>query len=74
MFGLGILFIVWFRRARINAGHRGWRQRRALGWTFWGWVLPVVSLWIPFQIMGDIWRAGLPARKRRNVAWLPALW
>jgi hypothetical protein len=72
--GLGILFVVWFRRARINAGHRGWRQRRARGWTFWGWIIPVVSLWIPFQIMGDIWRAGRPAPKRRDIAWLPALW
>jgi hypothetical protein len=67
MFGLGVGLIVWLRRARINAEHRGWRQRRARGWTFWGWVLPVVSLWIPFQIMGDIWRAGIPARKRRKV-------
>jgi len=74
MFAWGIGFIVWLHRARINAEHRGWRQRRARGWTFWGWVLPVVSLWIPFQIMGDIWRAGIPARKRRRVAWLPALW
>lgn len=74
MFGLGVGLIVWLRRARINAEHRGWRQRRARGWTFWGWVLPVVSLWIPFQIMGDIWRAGIPARKRRKFAGLPALW
>ena len=74
MFGLGIGFAVWLRRARINAEHRGWRQRRARGWTFWGWILPVVSLWIPFQIMGDIWRAGIPARQRHKIAWLPALW
>jgi hypothetical protein len=71
---LGILFIVWFRRARINAEHRGWRQRRALPWALWGWILPVLSLWIPFQIMGDIWRAGLPPSRRRETAWLPALW
>ena len=38
MFGLGIGFVVWLRRARINAEHRGWRQRRARGWAFWGWV------------------------------------
>ncbi|HET9895510.1 MAG TPA: DUF4328 domain-containing protein [Streptosporangiaceae bacterium] len=74
IFVTGIVFAVWFRRARINAGQSTWRQRRALRWAFWGWIVPVVSLWFPFQIMGDIWRAGLPEARRRRTAWLPALW
>jgi hypothetical protein len=61
IFGLGIVFVVWFHHARVNAEQRGWPQRRARGWTFWGWIIPVVSYWFPFQLMGDIWRAGLPA-------------
>src|SRR5690242_21013901 len=60
--GLSILFVVWFRRARINAERHDYPQRRARGWTFWGWIVPIVNIWFPFQIMGDIWRAGLPAR------------
>jgi hypothetical protein len=72
--GTCIVFIVWFRRARINAESHGYRQRRARGWAFWGWILPIVNLWFPFQIMGDIWRAGLRPRQRRKTAWLPALW
>jgi hypothetical protein len=71
---IGIVFVVWFRRARINAEQSSWRQRRARGWTFWGWIVPIVSLWFPFQIMGDIWRAGLPEARRRRTAWLLALW
>jgi Domain of unknown function (DUF4328) len=39
-----------------------------------GLSVPIVNLWFPFQIMGDIWRAGLPAEQRRETAWLPALW
>lgn len=74
MFGLSILFVVWFRRARINAERHDYRQRRARGWAFWGWIVPIVNLWFPFQIMGDIWRAGLPPQQRHKVAWLPALW
>lgn len=74
MFGLSILFVVWFHRARINAERHGYRQRRARGWAFWGWIVPIVNIWFPFQIMGDIWRAGLPAEQRRKTAWLPALW
>ncbi len=72
--GLSILFVVWFYRARINAERHGYRQRHARGWAFWGWIVPIVNLWFPFQIMGDIWRAGLPAEQRYETAWLPALW
>src|SRR5215469_3299922 len=74
IFGTSILFVVWFRRARINAEPHGYRQRRARGWTFWGWVVPIVDMWIPFQLMGDIWRAGLSEERRHKIAWLPALW
>jgi len=74
VFFLGIIFVIWFRMARGNAGHSGWRQRRASSWALWGWIVPVANLWIPFQLMGDIWRAGLPAARRRKTAWLPALW
>jgi hypothetical protein len=74
IFGLSILFVVWFYRARINAERHDYRQRRARGWAFWGWIVPIVNLWFPFQIMGDIWRAGLPAEQRGETAWLPALW
>jgi hypothetical protein len=69
-----LLFLIWFHRARMNAERHNWRQRRARAWTFWGWLVPIANLWIPFQIMGDIWRAGLPARQRARTAWLPALW
>jgi Domain of unknown function (DUF4328) len=74
IFGLSILFVVWFYRARINAERHGYSQRRARGWAFWGWIVPIVNLWFPFQIMGDIWRAGLPAGQRGETAWLPVLW
>ena len=69
-----IAFLIWFRRARINADRSSWRQRRARGWAFWGWVIPIGNLWIPFQLMGDIWRAGLPPARRTRTAWLPVLW
>lgn len=69
-----IAFLIWFHRARINAERFDWRQRRARAWTFWGWIIPIGSLWIPFQLMGDIWRAGLPPDERSRTAWLPAWW
>jgi len=74
IFVLSIVFVVWFHRARINAERLGYRQRHSPGWTFWGWLIPLVNLWFPFQIMGDIWRAGLRERQRKHGAPLPALW
>ncbi|KNB54278.1 hypothetical protein AC230_05410 [Streptomyces caatingaensis] len=56
-----VVFIVWFRRVRINAevfrpdGHR---MRR--GWAVWGWLTPVVNLWFPKRMADDVWAASLP--------------
>ncbi|WP_312018698.1 DUF4328 domain-containing protein [Streptomyces sp. I05A-00742] len=56
-----VVFIIWFRRVRINAevfrpdGHR---MRR--GWAVWGWIVPVVNVWFPKRIANDIWSASLP--------------
>jgi uncharacterized protein DUF4328 len=68
-----VLFLIWFRRARINA-ERGCWQSRARPWTLWGWIVPVANLWIPFQIMRDVWWAGLQREHRTSTAGLPALW
>jgi hypothetical protein len=67
-------FLVWFYRARVNADGHGWPQRRSPAWAVAGWIIPVVNFWFPFQIMADIWRAGLPAEARAKPATLPQLW
>lgn len=74
MFCGGLLFIAWFHGARVNAEGRGWQQRRARAWTFWAWLVPIANLFVPFQLMGDLWRAGLPVRQRTATAWLPVIW
>lgn len=69
-----ILFLIWFLDARVSAESSSWKQRRARAWTFWGWLVPVADLWIPFQMMADIWQAHLPPHQRGKVAWLPGIW
>jgi hypothetical protein len=69
-----VMFMVWLYRARINADGRGWPQRESPGWAIGAWFVPVVNLWLPFQIMADIWRAGLPPEERANRAILPGIW
>ena len=68
------VFIVWFYQARKNADGRGWRQRWGTGWAIGAWFVPVIFLWFPYQIMADIWRAGLPASERGRPPWLPIAW
>lgn len=71
----GIVFLVWAWRARVNAeslaGPDSQRLRR--GWTFWGWVCPIVNLWFPYQIMVDIYRAS-SVRKPATTAIVGVWW
>jgi len=39
--------------------------RRSPGWHVASWLIPVVSLWFPFQNMADLHRAVTPAASRR---------
>ena len=63
------VFLVWFYKARRNAGLWG-PQRHGQGWSIGAWFTPVVCLWFPYQILSDIWRASEPppatARARRQ--------
>jgi hypothetical protein len=69
-----VVFLLWFFDARVNAELSDWKQRRARSWAFWAWIIPVANLWIPFEMMGDIWRAHLSAQRRDKIAWLPVVW
>jgi hypothetical protein len=69
-----VMFLVWFYRARVNAEGHGWPQRQSRAAAIWAWFVPVINFWFPFQIMADIWRAGLPAEERADPATLPGIW
>jgi hypothetical protein len=67
-------FLVWFYRARKNAGLWG-PQSRSQGWTIGAWFTPVVNLWFPIQIMRDIWRTSAGDRSAAQLtARLAAGW
>lgn len=53
----GIVFMMWMWRAYNNLEHAGFKNfRNARSWIIWGWIIPIASLWIPSQLMGDIYR------------------
>ncbi len=47
---------VWLSRARRNAVtmHPGSKQVRGKAWVWWGWLVPVVCLWFPYQVVRDV--------------------
>jgi hypothetical protein len=71
---LVVVFLVWFYRARQNAGQLNWRQRWSPPWAVFGWFVPICFLWFPYQIMADIWRAPHAASERPKFNFLPAAW
>lgn len=56
-----VLAIVWLWRARDNSEQMAAaRHRRSRVWVWLGWLVPVVSLWFPYQVAADVWRASDP--------------
>jgi Na+/proline symporter len=59
--------IVWLFRARANAlAIRDHGQRWGRPWLIFGWFVPVMDLWVPKQIVDDIWSASEPAQDGRQ--------
>jgi len=56
-FLLAAAFLVWLFRVRNNLGAFGIRGLRwGPRWTIFGWFVPVMCFFVPYQIVTDIWR------------------
>ena len=69
-----VLFIRWLHLAYRNVdpitpGHR----RFDTGWAIGSWFVPFLNLVRPMQIVADVYRSGVPYR-RRLPAWLVLWW
>lgn len=61
-----VFWLIWQHRlATMALG----RTRRGPGWHVWGWIIPVVSFWFPYQDISDLWRAAGRERPRWQVQW-----
>ncbi|MEU1312819.1 DUF4328 domain-containing protein [Streptomyces cinnamoneus] len=57
-----VLWVIWFRRMRLNAeSFAPGTHRFGSGWAVGSWFTPVVNLWFPKQMANDIYRASAPA-------------
>lgn len=50
-------FIMWFRRSYYNLHQKAPFVRRAEGWAAGGWFVPFMSLYIPYQIMRELYQS-----------------
>lgn len=51
-----ITFIMWFRRAYYNIGLRTSDLLYADGWAAGSWFIPVINLYMPYQIMKSLYQ------------------
>ena len=73
----GIVFISWMHRAYKNLEPlRGLLQDHSPWWVVFGWIIPIISLFRPYQLMKEIYRdssPGLPDRGE-STPLLPIWW
>ena len=72
-----VLFFMWFRRAYYNLRLIKGKTRYAVGWAVGAWFIPVVHLFMPYQIMNELFRDTkqlLLDANLSNVAKLPKNW
>ena len=69
-----VLTCAWLHLARRNAEvlNPSYRHRHSVGWVWGSWVVPVVSLWFPYQVVADIRAA--TSSPGRTVPWRLRTW
>jgi len=77
-----IVFLNWFRRAYGNLlrlGIKGVNHKESM--AIWSWIIPIISLFRPVQIMNEIWNKTQekiktydPSYLIKNGEWLIGLW
>jgi hypothetical protein len=72
--GIGVVFIVWFWRARKNIERFGARPSRGAGWAIGAWFVPCANLVLPATVAVDIWSGSQPLQQRRAPVVLGLWW
>jgi hypothetical protein len=71
-----VLACLWLYRVRTNVEitHPEATHSRKKGWVWGGWVVPVVALWFPFQIVRDLLTAIRGSAPAALLGWWWAFW
>ncbi len=56
-----VAFLAWLFQARVNLRAFGTRRPSySRGWVVWGFLVPLVNLFRPYQVIREIWQASAP--------------
>lgn len=71
-----VVFLVWFRRVRLNAEvFDAYAQPMRPGWAIGAWFVPFANFFLPYRVASGIWTASTPAgRPLASRALLNAWW
>jgi hypothetical protein len=69
-----VVTCAWLHLARRNAEvlNPTYRHRHSLGWVWGSWLVPIVSLWFPYQVVADV--RGATSPPGRSGPWLLRAW
>lgn len=70
-----VVSALWLYRSRVSAqgANPHFVHERGKVWAWLGWVVPLVSLWFPYQVVRDVRRATCP-RPVGEIGWWWAAW
>jgi len=57
--------MYWSHRATTDARDLGWTTRHEAGMATASWIIPIISLWFPYQVVADL----AAPEQRRRVGW-----
>lgn len=66
---VGVLLMVWLFRAATLAARAGLPARHSPVWAVFGLLIPIISLWFPYQMVRDLLPPGHPSRRTVNFWW-----
>ena len=70
----GVLFIAWFHRAYRNLESLGAERRHGSGWAIGYWFIPILNLFRPVQMAGELWRGSEPRLGERRPSSPAVVW
>jgi YVTN family beta-propeller protein len=70
-----VLVGLWLGRARRNADRIAPdQQRRSKVWVWLSWIVPIVNLWFPKQVIDDVWRSTVRDPRVPKTGWWWGTW